>query len=344
MNEKAIQKENRIEWIDFARGAGILLVLLGHTTFLPLIPKGYIYSFHMPLFFVLSGYVFVCKSTFKEFTVKRLKSLVLPYFSFLLVYFVAFTFKCLILHEPEKFDRSITGLAIQKTGYTYAIWFFIVLFVTEIIFYVIAKYVTKQYLLFGIIVLMVAIDVAYFKLIDKSLPFQLQICFTALPFYAFGYLLKNIKLIDKMNKLAYVYMFLLAIISVSLFVVKCKFYNPYTSLTSNHYGNFVIFYSLAVSTVLLILLASSKIRELKVINYIGKNSIVIFSLHQPLVTLPLNLLVVKVVGKDYMNRFSFIENILLSIAELIITMAILLIVNSVINHTFLRVFIGKTKK
>ena len=47
----------RLEWIDKAKGIGIILVILGHTICPPNI-KFWLYSFHMPLFFFLSGYVF----------------------------------------------------------------------------------------------------------------------------------------------------------------------------------------------------------------------------------------------------------------------------------------------
>lgn len=56
-----------IVWLDYARFIGIFLVILGHS--LQRIPDwnsigmikrsyDYIYLFHMPLFFVISGYLF----------------------------------------------------------------------------------------------------------------------------------------------------------------------------------------------------------------------------------------------------------------------------------------------
>lgn len=47
---------NRIDWIDRAKYLGILLVLLGHTD-CPEAMKQSIYMFHMPLFFIISGYL-----------------------------------------------------------------------------------------------------------------------------------------------------------------------------------------------------------------------------------------------------------------------------------------------
>uniref|UniRef100_UPI001C2F5592 acyltransferase family protein n=1 Tax=Micrococcus sp. GbtcB5 TaxID=2824750 RepID=UPI001C2F5592 len=49
---------NRVEWIDTAKGMGIFLVILGHTGSLGGRITNYIYSYHMPLFFFLSGYLF----------------------------------------------------------------------------------------------------------------------------------------------------------------------------------------------------------------------------------------------------------------------------------------------
>lgn len=44
----------RIEWIDRAKGIGIILVILGYSIFLEIF-KILIYSFHMPLFFSYQG-------------------------------------------------------------------------------------------------------------------------------------------------------------------------------------------------------------------------------------------------------------------------------------------------
>jgi polysaccharide biosynthesis protein PslL len=49
----SIIKQREI-WIDVAKGLGIITVVIGHSE----IPfaKHYFYWFHMPLFFILSGY------------------------------------------------------------------------------------------------------------------------------------------------------------------------------------------------------------------------------------------------------------------------------------------------
>lgn len=46
--------QKRIEWIDIARGLAIILMIVGHTS-IPSIINNWIYSFHMPFFFFISG-------------------------------------------------------------------------------------------------------------------------------------------------------------------------------------------------------------------------------------------------------------------------------------------------
>lgn len=70
----------RILWIDYAKSICIYLVLLGHAhAFQPV--TDFIYTFHMPLFFFLSGCLFSFEKhpNFKEFAIKRFKGLMVPY-------------------------------------------------------------------------------------------------------------------------------------------------------------------------------------------------------------------------------------------------------------------------
>ena len=48
----------RVAYLDIAKGIGILLVILGHCTAIPEWLNHLVFSVHMPLFFILSGYTF----------------------------------------------------------------------------------------------------------------------------------------------------------------------------------------------------------------------------------------------------------------------------------------------
>jgi len=90
---------SRIDWIDYAKGIGITLVVFGHVI------KGlntaklidpvffyyavnFVYSFHMPLFFILSAYFFLPglnKRGNKYFLVNKLETIVYPFILWVLV-------------------------------------------------------------------------------------------------------------------------------------------------------------------------------------------------------------------------------------------------------------------
>lgn len=50
------KKMNRDRAIDIAKGIGIILMVIGHFNDLDRTTSHLIYSFHMPLFFIFSGY------------------------------------------------------------------------------------------------------------------------------------------------------------------------------------------------------------------------------------------------------------------------------------------------
>ena len=84
----------RVEWVDFAKGLGIFLVVFGHTlgglsvsgvlknSAWGDLTQRYIYIFHMPLFFFLAG-IFVAQSarrTFQDYFLNKTSVIIYPYF------------------------------------------------------------------------------------------------------------------------------------------------------------------------------------------------------------------------------------------------------------------------
>ena len=76
--EKSGEIDNkRIEYIDILRGIAMILVLIGHND---TILTNYIYSFHIPLFFFISGLTYKGNSvSLKEVIKKRFRNIVIPY-------------------------------------------------------------------------------------------------------------------------------------------------------------------------------------------------------------------------------------------------------------------------
>ena len=63
----------RIDYVDIAKGIGIVLVVMGHNDFALISPFAhkFIYSFHMPMFFFMSGMFFKPDIPFWTFVRQR---------------------------------------------------------------------------------------------------------------------------------------------------------------------------------------------------------------------------------------------------------------------------------
>jgi len=146
--------KGRLAYIDIARGIGIALVVLGHT----LAEANYhvqnsnvfflgrlIYSFHMPLFFFLSGMFFKPDMRFLDVLKRRFDSILKPYlFTLFLVYFAS-VFYDKSLDLPTVVNRVIKALygnSYYLELYWSQLWFLPTLFAVSIFafgFYVVFK-------------------------------------------------------------------------------------------------------------------------------------------------------------------------------------------------------------
>ena len=92
--------KKRLDYLDMAKGLGMVLVLIGHLqgdsifTFSPYIHPlcVYIFSFHMPLFFIISGILIAIKNDeirpFREVAKARFSGIMIPYFWFSFFYMI----------------------------------------------------------------------------------------------------------------------------------------------------------------------------------------------------------------------------------------------------------------
>jgi fucose 4-O-acetylase-like acetyltransferase len=86
---------NRIAYLDVAKGIGILLVVLGHNYIRISVPElgSFVFSFHMPFFFLLSGMLFNPDYPLPVLFKRRFETLIRPYIATIfLLYFVYFFF------------------------------------------------------------------------------------------------------------------------------------------------------------------------------------------------------------------------------------------------------------
>ena len=116
-------QSNRLEWLDIAKGIAIILMVIGHSS-IPQIGSNFIFAFHMPLFFIASGWVSnYQKSSFKRFIEKKWSSLLIPFFYYSGIVMVLM--QCIgILDVGHLFMHGWGG---------YALWFIPVLFTASVV-------------------------------------------------------------------------------------------------------------------------------------------------------------------------------------------------------------------
>ena len=84
-------KTSRLSFIDITRAFAILLIVFGHVivhNFNTYWLFNIIYSFHVVLFFIISGYLYNREKSDKEFIIKKFLTLIIPYFIFAFVFFI----------------------------------------------------------------------------------------------------------------------------------------------------------------------------------------------------------------------------------------------------------------
>lgn len=132
--------KKRIDYLDVAKGIGIILVILGHLVCYNSKLSCIIFSFHMPLFFFISGILYRDKdSRFFDFIKHKCKKLLVPYLCFWFIALLFFIVKGIIkeFNVKELFYDVYTGAPNQY--YMGSIWFMLSLFFVELLFYICYK-------------------------------------------------------------------------------------------------------------------------------------------------------------------------------------------------------------
>lgn len=147
--DNQFMKQTRNQWIDVAKGITIILMVLGHSS-LPKPISNYIWSFHMPLFFIASGWMTNWdKYGMQFFFIRKFQTLIIPFCVYSLIVLV---WRYLLTGEG-----LFSWLGNGWDGY--ALWFIPVLFLALIIAKAISMVVYKS-LRFTIIVGLLALGCA----------------------------------------------------------------------------------------------------------------------------------------------------------------------------------------
>lgn len=332
--------KQRIQWLDNLRAIAIFFVVLGHTVGLPEPVYKLIFSFHMPIFFWISG-VFVKEKireeTLFEFVRKRWRKRLIPYASFSVLSYMAwfFLFRHFGTQAALKIDpvRPLIGMFYGNginnwLVYNTVLWFFLCLFVSEILFFFIIKMPSRAYIIVALVAFSIIgyLDTYYNPPDGFRLPWNIDIALTTVVFYGVGFLSKRyVSGYSKSGPSQWVIMFA-ALVLYGVFSIL----NNKVALVAGVYGNYLYFYIAAFSGIFFWMHLSILIPSIKLLLKIGKNTLTIFALH--LLVFPFLTAVQVYIFKIPASLKH--ESVLLSLTYAVISILILLPVSELITKRF----------
>lgn len=281
----------RDKLIDVAKGIGILLVVFAH------IFEGtatdFIYLFHMPLFFYLSGSTFsFSKNSFD--IVKRIRTLIIPYAFFSVISFfywwkIESVFRP--VHDSPIFDGKMGEFSIPlqqfiniflsiASGsafiYNSPLWFLTCLFTSIVCYIVIKKYLGKYSFFFCCIG-----AALYYVWGDQvmRLPWCFEIALTTLPLLWLGDM--TYKRIESSSSSE---AFFISIISLIICFIIVSLFHPSINMKEHDFATWWQFYPCSVSLILLLLLFGRLVLRFEsgVLQWLGRNSLIIMCIHGPI--------------------------------------------------------------
>lgn len=134
MSKTGIVLTTRDSNIDTSRGLALILMVIGHLGMKASIVQ-FIYSFHMPLFFFVSGMTARRSNndSFMVYVNKRIRRVLVPYILFGLIFADPGVKECL-------FVATGTRQGLAEASSLTPLWFLPCIFITDLILYFILKY------------------------------------------------------------------------------------------------------------------------------------------------------------------------------------------------------------
>ena len=284
-------------------------------------------SFYLPLFFMLSGLFFKSYSGTREFIIRKVNSILVPFVFFYVITSVLLTW-CLSFIRGKNIDWSLLWAFVVPEHYpNLPIWFLICLFIQCILFYLLYRlYVNKVYVM-ALLVFLFGILGIYCRKIGLDLPMQIDSAMSAMPFFFIGWCISKYGLLKKLD-VSNCRLVLWAISFIALAYLFCADVNYQKNMFCS---NFFCVYLSGIFGCFFVICFSKLIRKIRFIRYIGNNSLIVLCTHQLVlqVTLPI---VKRMELGNWMTIF----------LTLVIVLSCYIIIVPIMKQ-FLPIFIGQKK-
>lgn len=286
----------RIEWVDTLKGIGIILMVLGHYPAFSYTGKALIliYSFHMPLFLFIGGYLFSDIKDHKELFGKlknNVRSLAVPYFGFSII--------SLVFSWPESGQVAsnylygiFCGLGTENLP-NVPLWFLTFYFTGRCMFSLIVylanvigknRRAVKEGVLFLLTFVLIAAAYVYrLKLYKPRLPWNPEMSALCMGFYYMGYQFRHF---NRKRELPVIWKPVLCGLAFALWF-PVALYGTRVDINASYFGRGMWYFYFAASLGLIWCVGLSHfLSRLKpariVLNYLGQNSLYVVGFHIPM--------------------------------------------------------------
>lgn len=260
----------------------MFILWIKRTTLFNVVISDFINSFHMPLFFSISGMFFKSYESFLIFTKKKTNSLFIPFLFFYVVFSIIIPYITILVGGHYPYINNQTRLTELIFDFYQndcqlvngALWFMLCLFeINFISYYLHAHIKNEKYIyLISTIIGFSGLLLCYFSI---NLPMCIDTAFSCLPYFWFGYYIKNrTKIMQQVNNkhmivLIVSLLFVVATIARHVEYYKNFFYNSsyYTAHITGLAGSMMIIF------------LSKLYKRIPIVSYIGRYSIVILCTH-----------------------------------------------------------------
>lgn len=277
---------------------GIIFVVLGHKGGINLFTEWFpYYSFHMPFFIFLAGYLFKEKYvlTIKEYILKKFKHLMLPYYKWNLFYGLLATALLSIGFVKFMSPLSLYNYFLMpfvnghQFGLNVAAWFVPQLFAVQVIYIFFARLVSsteikyKQYI--GLIILLaigiLGVWLVNHKFIHNHFDVFLFRTMFFMPFFHMGWMYKNMW--EEKDRLASVWYFLI-IFAIQYFLIKHYKNITFVAIGSNYPPKVILPFITSITGIAFWLrigrLLTPVMIKSNIVKYIGDNTWTVMMHHQ----------------------------------------------------------------
>jgi fucose 4-O-acetylase-like acetyltransferase len=238
---------------------------------------------------LLSGLCYKESTSFQKFFIKKFKKIVVPYLFWSLFSIVLFMIAGNFVSGlkdvvSNSFVQNITEMLYanskpEKMRYNLPLWFLPCFFSTNVIIFIeemIAKHFSKW---IRVIFIIICVLLGYlFSLYEEiALPWHFETSFSMAVWFVLGIIIKERADFSRIQNGVYI------LISFALIIsgISCSFLNIRTvGVRNEHYGIIIVYYFSAILTIIGVILLSVMIKQCKIIEYIGKNSIAILIFHK----------------------------------------------------------------